>query len=110
MERRTRRLSSATAKSRSAKIKSLDSLIGSVLKHYKLDARLKQVAALDIWNEVVGQQIASIAKAQRIEHGNLIVSVEKSVWRNELQFLKKEIIKKLNDKLKEEIVKDIVFR
>ncbi len=110
MARRTGRLSFVTEKSRSSKIKSLDTVIGAVLKHYKLDARLKQVVALNVWADVVGEQIASAAKALKIERGILIVQVEKSVWRNELQFLKNDIIKKLNDKLKEEIVKDIVFR
>ena len=35
--------------------------------------------------------------------------VKDPVWRNELQFFKAEIIKKLNDKIGRTVVKDIKF-
>jgi hypothetical protein len=38
------------------------------------------------------------------------VRVSQAPWRNELLFLKKELIAKINSRMKREIVNDIVFR
>lgn len=95
---------------RKAKIKKLDSAIRDVIKEYGLEEKLKNTSVINLWSEIVGERIAQVAKATRIKDGKLSVNVENSVWRNELIFLKKEIIQKINNRFKEEIVKDIIFR
>jgi predicted nucleic acid-binding Zn ribbon protein len=84
--------------------------IDKILKEFGLQPRLKQLEVLNVWADVVGEKIASVAKAEKIDHGRLIVKVEKPVWRNELQYLKVEIIAKLNKIMNEDIVKEIIFR
>ncbi|RCK73290.1 MAG: hypothetical protein IGBAC_0136 [Ignavibacteriae bacterium] len=95
---------------RKAKIKKLDSAIRDVIKEYGLEEKLKNTSVINLWSEIVGERIAQVTKATRIKDGKLSVNVENSVWRNELIFLKKEIIQKINNRFKEEIVKDIIFR
>lgn len=95
---------------RKAKIKKLDVAIREVIKEYGLEEKLKETSVLTSWDEIVGERIAQVAKAKKIKNGKLNVSVENPVWRNELIFLKKEIIEKINKKFKEEIVKEIIFR
>jgi predicted nucleic acid-binding Zn ribbon protein len=95
---------------RQTKPKLIGNSIQAILSDYGLLPRMKQFDALNLWAEVVGEQIAKVAKAEKIDHGSLIVRVEKPVWRNELIFLKKEIIAKINEMMKEEIVKEIIFK
>lgn len=95
---------------RKAKIKKLDAAISDLIKEYGLEDKLKETSVLTLWNEIVGERIAQVAKAKKIKNGKLSISVENSVWRNELIFLKKEIMEKINKKFNEEIVKDIIFR
>lgn len=95
---------------KSTKIKILSTALDDVLKQYGLDIKLRKFEALNVWEKVVGEQIAKVTKPERIERDVLYVRVKKAVWRNELVFLKKEIIKKINKELEEEIVKEIVFR
>jgi predicted nucleic acid-binding Zn ribbon protein len=90
--------------------KPIESVLSDVLAKLGLGKRLAQWRAVEIWSDVVGEQIARAATADRIDQGKLIVRVNSSVWRNELVFLKADIIKKLNDALGDDIVKDIVFR
>lgn len=90
--------------------KSLDSVLATVLRELGVGRRIKQLKALDIWAEVVGKQIADATNAERIDGGKLVIRVSKAPWRNELLFLKKEIIAKLNKALGEEVVKDIILR
>lgn len=91
-------------------IKKLGTVVDSVLKKYGLDKKLKEVAVLNMWEDVVGEKISEVAKAVKIKKGILFVSVENSSWRSELNFMKNDIIKKLNNQLKEDLVKDILFR
>lgn len=90
--------------------KLIGNLINSVLKQLGIDQKLKQFEIIDIWAKVVGEQISKVAKAETIRGGKLYVSVEHSTWRNELIYMKNELIDKLNAEMKQEIVKDIIFR
>ena len=84
--------------------------IPHVLQELGLGKRLKQYEVLESWPKIVGGQIAKVASAERIEAGKLFVCVSRAPWRNELVFLKNELITKINKALKQEIVKDIIFR
>jgi len=89
---------------------SVAAAIQKLLKQNKLDERISQSKVIEIWEQIVGAQIAKAAKAEKINRGVLTVRVEKSVWRNELNYLKKQIISKLNEALEKEVVKEIIFR
>ena len=45
----------------------------------------------------------------KVEKKRLFLNVENSVWRNELKFREKEIIEKINNHFKNEIIKWIKF-
>lgn len=95
---------------RASRPKPLDAALGAVLHELGLGQRIHQLKVLDLWPDVVGQQIAKVTQADRIDRGKLTVRVSTAAWRNELVFLKKQIIVKLNQAIGDEIVKDIVFR
>ena len=84
--------------------------ITSTLEGLGLGAKVRQYEVLDVWPMIVGESIAHVATAERIVDGKLFVSVTRSTWRNELLFLKKELIGRINTAMQQEIVKDIIFR
>jgi predicted nucleic acid-binding Zn ribbon protein len=84
--------------------------ISSVLTSLGIGPKIKQYEMLEAWPEIVGKQIAGVATAERITDGKLFVHVEQAVWRNELVFLKKDLIEKINSAMHQEIVHDIIFR
>ena len=84
--------------------------IASVLRTLGLGTKLRQYEVIDLWASVVGEQIAAVTSAERIEDGKLFVRVRLAPWRNELQFLKSTLIAKLNAAMGEPIVTDIIFR
>lgn len=90
--------------------KPIGDVIGSVLSQMELEPRIRRYRVLDLWPRIVGEQIARVTSADSISDGKLHVSVSRSTWRNELIFLKRDLIGKINDAMKEEIVKDIIFR
>lgn len=92
----------------------LGDVLSDVLQQYGLTRRLKEVQAVEYWAEVVGEQVARITRAREVRDGRLYVEVAStesasSAWRNELYFMKAEIIAKLNKKIGQNILHDIMF-
>jgi predicted nucleic acid-binding Zn ribbon protein len=61
------------------------------------------------WVEIVGEQAAKHSKPARYDNKILFVRASSPVWANQLQFLSPEIIKKINQKLGKNFVKEIRF-
>lgn len=88
--------------------------LGDVLKDYvkalKIDKKLKEVEIVNFWEELVGKIVARRTKDVYIKNKILFVILRSSVVRNELFMIKDELLKRLNEKAGEEILKDIVFK
>lgn len=76
----------------------------------KLKQGFKENRIYAIWEDAVGETLAGHAQPDRIQRGYLTVFVSDSAWMQELQFLKSEIKKKLNNKLGRGMVRDIRFQ
>ena len=61
------------------------------------------------WEEVVGEKISKVAVPVKNKNGVLLVKVEDAIWRFELNRRKIELVKKINEKLNKNEVKEIVF-
>ena len=74
-----------------------------------IEKALKQESAVFLWKEVVGRKVAKAAKAEKVDKGTLIVKTDSSVWRQELQMQKEQLIEKINKKIGSEAIKEIRF-
>ena len=88
----------------------IGTVLSSVLKsgQIKTDGSLAKV--WDLWTETVGAAIAENAKPAAFKQDILLVHVSSSVWLHHLQFLKQDIIAKLNAAMDDAVVKDIKFK
>ncbi len=94
---------------RSRQPEKIGQVLVRTLKGLKIDRRLKEEGALLKWDQVVGERIASQTNPLRVRDSILFVRVENASWRNELVFLKGKIIKELNQSVRANVIKDIVF-
>ncbi|MFO7889412.1 MAG: DUF721 domain-containing protein [bacterium] len=87
--------------------------IGTILLNYfkdiGIEKPIQRYQALDIWAEVVGDKLSEVTKPQRITDDKIIVKVKNDTWRYEIGFHKREIIHKINTRLGNEVIKDIIF-
>lgn len=74
------------------------------------DNLLRGLNAVLLWENVVDTKISKHTKAIKLHRGILHVSTDNSVWSQELNFFKKEIIDKMNTKAGSKIVRDIRFK
>ncbi len=90
--------------------KAVGAAIRDLAKHLGLEKNLEEYQAVTSWQEVVGEQIAKVTQAQRMENGVLYVSVATAPWRAELSMKRLEIMLKINTMLGKRVVKEIRFR
>lgn len=87
----------------------ISGLIDSILTQKGYMSACKEWDVVAKWNEIVGEKIASVTECTRIEDGRLYVKVFSSSWRNEIVYLKDEIIKKIKLDTDCTSLVDIVF-
>ena len=90
--------------------KIFSTLVLDMFRSLGLEQARQEFGTLQIWHSVVGEAISRATSLERFTDGQLFIRVRNPSWRMELNFRKKEIISKLNDALKEPVVKDIIFR
>jgi hypothetical protein len=74
----------------------------------KLRSAVKQYDVVSDFDKIF-PDLAKIAHAVKTEKKILFLSVENSVWRNELRFMEKVIVEKTNNFFKEDRIKGVKF-
>ncbi|KIO46753.1 DUF721 domain-containing protein [Sanguibacteroides justesenii] len=86
----------------------MDELMRLYLKQMGLTQRFKEREVCQLWPEVVGGMIASKTKNLRMVDGKLFVSFSSSVVKNEILLVKEGLLKALNDRVGEGVVKELI--
>lgn len=90
-------------------MKKLEFAIKALLENLGIEQTVLENQVLLMWPILVGKRIAEVTTVEKFENKTLFIKVAHSVWRNELLFQKKEIIKKINKKVGKVIVTEIKF-
>ena len=85
-------------------------IINSVLKTCRHDSDEELSRVWSLWESAVGDIIAKNTKPEAFKGKLLLVHVNSPPWMHHLQFLKKDIINKVNQALGKELVQDIKFK
>jgi hypothetical protein len=85
-------------------------LLATIFTGTPAEHRLKEGAIWEVWGSAVGDQIASRARPCAIRNGVLTVIVSSAPWMQQLNFLKIQLMEKLNSAIGEELVKEIYFK
>lgn len=86
---------------KSAKPERISNVLSPFLKRTGLSWRIKEQKIIESWQKIVGRDIASNTEPSKLRGGVLYIKVSNSIWMQQLQFLKEEIIKKIHQEIKE---------
>jgi len=75
-----------------------------------MEKRLEESGIWRVWDETVGRQIAAKARPSRFHDGVLTVMVNSAPWMQQLNFMKRDIAQRLNDRLGKELVREIYLK
>ncbi len=86
------------------------SLMTNTLHGQTMGRIFGEVEIWRIWNQTVGDQIAAKAQPSRYSNGVLTVNVVSAPWMQQLTFMKRDIIQRLNDRIGKELVREIYLK
>jgi len=86
------------------------SILEELLEQRGMDQKLREYRAWQVWEQVVGAQIARHARPLRLREGVLEVRVDQPIWMQQLQLMAPQILAKLNRVLGEELIRSIFWR
>ena len=88
----------------------LGTVLQQAMEASRIDIDLDAYRLWQQWEDVVGPTIAQNTRPEAIKGKLLLVNVSSAPWMQQLQFLKPELIEKLNETLGKEVVGDIRFK
>ena len=86
------------------------SVLDETLRALGIDAPIKNYSLFGAWKEIVGETIALQSQPRSLRNQILFVDVSHSTWIQQLQFLKPQLLEKLNAFLGKSQIKDIRFK
>ena len=97
------------AKKRDRGPEKVSEVLGGFLKKSGLRESVLRAGAVDEWDDRVGEAIARVTRAQGVREATLIVEVRSSSWLMELNLMKEEILRRVNEGRTEALIAKIVF-
>jgi predicted nucleic acid-binding Zn ribbon protein len=88
----------------------ISSVIDDVLKTYRRKPDGELIQVWHVWDSIVGDVISKNAKPGAFKGRILLVYVTSSTWVHQLQFLKEDMIAKLNEALGKSLIDDLKFK
>ena len=88
----------------------IGSILNEVLKTYRREPDGELIRVWNVWDGIVGEVISKNAKPAAFKGRILLVYVTSSTWVHQLQFLKKEMITRLNEALGKVLIDDLKFK
>jgi predicted nucleic acid-binding Zn ribbon protein len=84
-------------------------VVERVLKKYRLTGDLDAYKVFHMWNDLVGDRIASHTRPVRIDRDTLFVEVDDPLWLTQLKYMKLDLLSKIDMTIKKGAIKDVRF-
>lgn len=92
------------------KLDKLSATLGKILRARGFERSINEYRIRGVWGKSVGDAISRHAQPQSLHGKKLTVLVDSPAWMQQLSLLKPEIIKKLNEALGKDPIKDITLK
>jgi hypothetical protein len=88
----------------------LGDAISQIFKEEKLDEKYSIFAIRNGWEGIVGKTVAKHTTQINFLNGLLYVSIDSAVVRNELSYVKEDIMQKVNKFVGKRLVKELILK
>jgi predicted nucleic acid-binding Zn ribbon protein len=88
----------------------ISGILADLLDQHRRQSGRELIRICEVWESIVGAAIAQNAQPVACQKRLLLVNVTSSVWIQQLQFLKGDILTRLREVSGEGMVEDIKFR
>jgi predicted nucleic acid-binding Zn ribbon protein len=87
----------------------VDSVLSAVLEKHGVDKQIERLGVLEMWPEIVGEQLARVTRVKGLDEAALFVEVRSSAWLSELSMMKEDFLERVNARLGEAPIERLVF-
>lgn len=84
-------------------------MLSSVLEKHGLREQVQRMEVLELWPDIVGEQLARVTRARSVADAALIVEVRSSAWLMELNMMKGDFLARVNERLGDVSLDRIIF-
>jgi hypothetical protein len=95
--------------SRQSSPEKIGAIVESVLSERGYLIICKELSVLRAWPSIVGEALMGITECTRVEQGVLYVRVVSAPWRQEIVFMKQQLLSKIYRETGCTTIRDIVF-
>ena len=98
-------------KARAVRARKVEDVLPAVLKDIRIDRRQSEAEVYNVWNHLVDPTVAAHAQPTGLHKGTLFVTVDSSVWLDEIvRYRRKEILNRLQHSFGRAMITRISFR
>lgn len=90
-------------------IQPISGILETLRSELRVDENIELHSSVRDWQSIVGPRLSAHTKPLHIKNRILFVHAEGAVWQQEINFAKRSIITKVNDRLGRNHIKDIRF-
>ena len=84
-------------------------MLEALVEELGLTDKLLDYRARQVWEQAVGPGLVRYARPLRVRRGRMEVAVPSAVWRQQLTFMKQDIIGKINELVGREVIKELIL-
>ena len=96
---------------RRTRFKTAADVMPPLLKELRMEFRRAEAEVIKVWNHLLDANIVAHAQPTGLRNGTLFVTVDSSVWLDEIvRYRRKEILDRLQHSFSREFIKKISFR
>ena len=87
----------------------VDTVLAKVLEKYGVRESVERLEVLREWSDIVGDPLSEVTRVRGVDNKTLLIEVRSSAWMTELQVLKNDVLKRVNEQFEAVVFEKIVF-
>jgi predicted nucleic acid-binding Zn ribbon protein len=87
----------------------VDVILDQLLEQHGVREQVQRMSVLEAWPHLVGERVAAVTHAQKVDDSRLIVEVRTSAWLMELNMMKGDFLACVNAHMPDTPMRKIVF-
>jgi predicted nucleic acid-binding Zn ribbon protein len=84
-------------------------VLAAVLDKHGVREQVRRMEVLELWPEIVGEDLAKVTRARSVEDTALFVEVRSSAWLMELNMMKRDFLARVNERVEDAPFERVVF-
>ena len=84
-------------------------MVEGILEKHGVRQQVRRMEVLELWGEIVGDDLAKVTRAKGVEDRTLFVEVRSSAWLMELNMMKRDFLERVNERIEDAPFERVVF-